>query len=242
MKKSERTKVLLAEDHGVVLEALTRLINRQPDMACCAGVQFAREIVPSARQHRPGLMVLDIQLKDTDSTDLIPLLVSEFPALRVLIFSRLDGAAHAESILKAGAHGFITKEESPEELLAAIRTVLNGEIYLSRKLAAVFLHRFIEDQPAKSDPSKAPLLPLSHRETEVFRLIGSGKKTSQIAMDLKLSVKTVETHRENIKRKLGIQTASELMLHAVKWTESQVPKALIFKPSHLTQTNGTESI
>lgn len=229
MKKSEKQKVLLVEDHDVVVEALKRLINRQLDMVCCDVVQSASEIIPSVRDHRPDVVLQDIHLKDYDSTGLIPQLTTEFPKLRVLVFSRLDGAAHAEAILKSGAHGFITKEESPQELLTAIRTVLNGEIYLTRKMAALFLHRFIEDKPAKSEHGKSPALALSKRETQVFQLIGSGKKTSQIALDLKLSVKTIETHRENIKRKLGIQTASELMLHAVKWAESQVPKTLILK-------------
>ncbi len=229
MKKSEKQRVLLVEDHEVIIAALKRLINLQSDMACCDAVQCSSAIIGAARKHRPAVVLLDIHLKDHDSTDVIPALLSEFPKLRVLVFSRLDGASHAEAILRSGAHGFITKDEKPQELLTAIRTVLNGEIYLNRKMAALFLHRFILEKPSKHPAAKIPALPLSRRETQVFELIGSAKKTSQIASDLKLSVKTVETHRENIKRKLGIQTASELMLHAVKWAESQVPKSLILK-------------
>ena len=238
MKKSEKQKVLLAEDHGVVIEALQRLINRQTDLLCCHAIQSARDIFPAVRNHRPDLVLLDIHLKDSDSTDLIAPLVSEFPKLRVLVFSRLDGTSHAEAILKAGASGFITKDEAPQELLTAIRTVLNGEIYLTRKMAAWLVHRLIREKPAHADHAPTPALPLSRRETEIFQLIGFGKKTSQVARELKLSVKTVETHRENIKRKLGLKTASELMLQAVKWSEGQAPKTFLLKNNHTARRPG----
>lgn len=232
MRKSDKHKVLVVEDQAVVVVALGRLLNRQKDLSFCGAVDTVAGIIPAIEARNPDVLLLDLFLHEKDSAVLIPTLVSKFPDLRVLVFSQLDGVSHAESILKAGAHGFITKAETLAELLTAIRTVLNREIFLSRKMAALLLHRFVEEKPSKSSPGKTPALPLTRREMQVFELIGTGKKTSQIATTLTLSVKTVETHRENIKRKLGIANAPELMLQAVQWVESRVPTTLVLKKSN----------
>ncbi|HSY18929.1 MAG TPA: response regulator transcription factor [Candidatus Acidoferrales bacterium] len=221
-----RAKVLMAEDHAVVSEALARLINRQKDLHFCHKADAGADVLPSVLAHAPDVVVLDLLLKDGDATTVIPVLVSRFPKLRVLVFSQLDEVACAENVLKAGAHGFINKQATPKEILTAIRTVLEGEIYLSRKMASRLLHKFVEN-PVPDAASPAPFqVPLTRREAQVLQLIGSGRKNGDIASDLKLSVKTVEAHRENIKRKLGLQSASQLVQHAIKWVESRVPESL----------------
>jgi DNA-binding NarL/FixJ family response regulator len=224
-----RTKVLVVEDHAVVGEALVRLLNRQKDVVCCGKIESAAATIPAIVKHSPDLILLDLLLKDEDATGLIPSLVSQFPNLRVLVFSQLDEFSHAESVLKAGAQGYVTKQETTKEILTAIRTVLSGEIYLSRKMAARLLHKFVEEKPSDARKEPQSQLPLTRREAQVLQLIGSGRKTSEIASELNLSVKTIETHRENIKRKLGLQTASELVHHAIEWVESRVPPSLLFK-------------
>lgn len=229
MEESNRTKVLIAEDHAVVGEALVRLFNRQTDLICCGKVESVAAIVPEIDRHKPDVLLLDLLLRDEDSTSLIPSLVSRYPNTRVLVFSQLDGSSHAEAILKAGAQGLVTKEETSKELLTAIRTVMGGEIYLSRKIAGRLLHKFIDEKPANNDQQPQLPLPLSVRERQVFQLIGAGRKTANIAGELNLSVKTIETHRENIKRKLGIKTAPELTHRAIEWVQNKVCNDCISK-------------
>jgi DNA-binding NarL/FixJ family response regulator len=221
MEESNRTKVLVVEDHAVVGEALVRLLNRQKDLICCGKVESAAAIVSEIDRQNPDVLLLDLLLKDADSTSLIPSLVSRYPKTRVLVFSQLDGFAHAETVLKAGAQGIVTKEETSKELLTAIRTVMSGEIYLSRKIAGHLLHKLIDDKPANNSQQPQLMLPLSMRERQVFQLIGAGRKTCDIAGELNLSVKTIETHRENIKRKLGVKTASELTHRAIEWVQNK---------------------
>jgi len=222
MEVSNRTKVLVAEDHAVVGEALVRLLNRQNDLICCGKVESMAAIVSEIERQKPDVLLLDLLLKDADSTSLIPSLVSRYPNTRVLVFSQLDGSSHAEAILKAGAQGLVTKEETSKELLTAIRTVMGGEIYLSRKIAGRLLHKFIDSKPATTGQQPQLSLPLSVRERQVFQLIGAGRKTADIAAELSLSVKTIETHRENIKRKLGVKTASELTHRAIEWVQNKM--------------------
>jgi DNA-binding NarL/FixJ family response regulator len=229
MASATRAKVLVVEDHAVVGEAMVRLLNRQKDLICCGVVESVAAAIPAVRQHSPDLTLLDLLLKDENATGLIPSLVSQFPNLRVLAFSQLDESSHAERVLKAGAHGFVTKQETTKEILTAIRTVLQGEVYLSRKMAARLLHEFVQEKPTAADGRPPSQLSLTPRESQVLQMIGSGKKSSEIANKLNLSVKTIESHRENIKRKLGLQTASELAHHAISWVESRVPESLFFQ-------------
>jgi DNA-binding NarL/FixJ family response regulator len=229
MTQTARARILVVEDHAVVGEALARLINRQKDLVCCGKAESVGAIIPAVLRHNPELVLLDLLIKDEDTTGLIPALVSQFPNLRVLVFSQLDELAHAESVLKAGSQGFVNKQETPGEILTAIRTVLNGEIYLCRKMAARLLHRFVEKNGSAAGGNPQSQLSLTPREAQVLQMIGSGRKTSEIAGELNLSVKTVETHRENIKRKLGLQTASELVHHAIEWVESRVPQSLFLQ-------------
>jgi DNA-binding NarL/FixJ family response regulator len=228
MTRAARTRILVVDDHAVVGEALMRLVNRQKDLICCGRIESAGKIIPAIKKRKPDVILLDLLLKNEDAIWLIPSLVSKFPALRVLAFSQLDEFSHAESVLKAGAQGYVTKQETTREILTAIRTVVSGEVYLSRKMAARLLHKFVEKKPSGSG-KEFPLEPsLTRRESQVLQLIGSGRKTGEIAGELNLSVKTVESHRENIKRKLGVQTAPELVHHAIRWVEGRTPQSSLF--------------
>jgi len=222
MAQMVKAKVLVVEDHAVVCVALLRMLNRQKDLICCGCENRVVAIIPALEKHNPDVLLLDLLLKDEDSSGLIPVVVSKFPKLHVLVFSQLDGPSQAENILKLGAQGFVSKEESPQELLTAVRAVLNGEVYLGRKLAACLVTKFIHEKPYDSACGPPSPLPLSCRELQVFQMIGSGKKTSDIAAALSLSIKTIESHRENIKRKLAVQTASELAHQAIVWVDSKV--------------------
>lgn len=216
----------MAEDHAVVSEALGRLINRQKDLAFTSKVESGADVLAAVMAHNPDVIVLDLLLKDGDATALIPALVAKSSKLRVLVLSQLDEIAFAENVLKAGAHGFINKQGTPKEILTAIRTVLNGEIYLSRKMASRLLHKFVGNPSPEAGNSSTAQLTLTRREAQILHLIGSGHKNGDIANNLKLSVKTVESHRENIKRKLGLQSAGQLVQHAIEWVESRVPDSL----------------
>ena len=229
MSQSEKKKVLVVEDHGVVGLSLERLLNRQTDLVCCGVVDTVTEIIPAIKAHCPDVVMLDLALRKKNAAHLIPTLAAQFPRLRILVFSQLDGAAQVAAVLQAGADGFVTKEETTGEYLTALRTVLRGEIALNVKLAAVLAGLFLKPPPSAGPAVPQPSLPFSDREKQVLQLIGSGNKTAQIAKELGISAKTVESHRGNIKRKFGITTAAELRLHAVKWAESQVPASLFLK-------------
>jgi DNA-binding NarL/FixJ family response regulator len=226
MDQVDRAKILMAEDHAVVSEALARLINRQQDMVFCDKVDSVVAVLPAVTAHVPDAIVLDLLLKDGDGAGLIPVLISQFPKMRVVVFSQLDELFYAENVLKAGAHGFINKQAAPKEILTAIRTVLQGEIYLSRKMASRLLHKFVGNSAPDAAATSPVQAKLTRREAQVLHFIGCGHKNGDIAVSLKLSVKTVESHRENIKRKLGLQSASQLVQHAIEWVESRVPESL----------------
>jgi two-component system response regulator NreC len=228
MTYAARARVLVVDDHVVVGEALMRLLNRQKDLICCGRIESAAAIIPAIEERNPDVILLDLLLKNEDATRLIPTLLSQFPSLRVLAFSQLDEFSHAENVLKTGAQGYVTKQETTKEILTAIRTVVSGEVYLSRKMAARLLHKFVEKKTSGSGKELSSPLSLTRRESQVLQLIGSGRKTGEIAGELNVSVKTIETHRENLKRKLGVQTAPELVHHAIGWVEGRMPQSSLF--------------
>ena len=229
MTPNAKAKILVAEDHAVIGEAILRLVRHQKDLLGCGIVNSLAGIFPAIEAHKPDLLLLDIFLKDENATTIILSLVKQFPQLRVLVFSQMSEFSSIESALKNGVHGYVTKDETPQEILTAIRTVLKGEIYLCRKMAARLFDNFVTVQPPDPANGSDRYFTLTLRESQVFHLIGVGKKNTEIAMDLAVSVKTVETHRENIKRKLRVQSAPELVHHAIQWVEGRVPQSLIWQ-------------
>src|SRR5205085_10827191 len=172
-------------------------------------------------QVQPDLMLLDLRLKSGDSLDLIKSLRVEHPELRVLVLSQYDELIFAERALRAGASGYIMKENATDEVLRAIRKVLAGELYYSEKVAAAVMQRTLHEKPAGPH---AGIDVLSDREMQVFQLLGASYSAREIAEQFHLSRKTIETHSENIKHKLGLHNAAELKRFARKWaTENLVP-------------------
>jgi len=214
--KDSRTKILLVDDHAVVRFGTAQLINRQPDMVVCGEEEDASRALNSIGTLKPDLVIADISLKDSSGLELMRNIKAQYPKLPVLVVSGHDESVYAEVAFRAGALGYLMKEEALEKIVTAIRRVLSGAIYVSDSLAARMLQQQVRGQ---SNVHESPVKSLSDRELEVFQLIGRWKKTREIAEELHLSVKTIEYYREQIKRKLGLQSAAELTQHATSWVE-----------------------
>jgi len=216
----KKKRILVAEDHPLFLEGLVQLIHRERDLCCCGGADTVAATQMAVTMLKPDLLVLDLRLKDGDGLELIKTLKSRFPSLRMLVLSQNDEALYAERALRAGARGYVMKEEATKDVLIAIRTILKGELYVSRKMSVLALHKLL----ATSTGARGGYVDrLTDRELQVFQMIGAGKGTADIAAELGLSFKTVETHRENIKHKLGLRNAVDLICHAVHWVHGATP-------------------
>jgi DNA-binding NarL/FixJ family response regulator len=210
-----KTSILIADDHPLYREGLRRFIESQPNLTCCYEADSYLSTLENVRRCRPDLVILDLRLHRADGIELIKIFRSEQPQLRILVLSQGDETVHAELALRAGAQGYIMKEEATEELLNAIACVLRGELYVSRRLSALVLKRFFRGETDGSLAEK-----LTDREVQVFQFLGSGLTTQEIAQQLHLSVKTVESHRENVKRKLELRDAASLVQAAREWVGS----------------------
>ena len=208
-----KSRVLVVDDHPIVRERLAELINREPDLLVCGEAEDAIQAMERAAAVSPDIAIVDISLKDTYGIELIKQLKAGYPSLPVLVLSMHDESLYAERALRAGAKGYITKQEATKQILTAIRRVLNGGVYVSEKLADLILQR-VSGGPRGTAGSPAERL--SDRELEVFQLLGEGMPVKQIAKNLHVSVKTIETHREHIKDKLGFKTSSELLRYAIE--------------------------
>jgi DNA-binding NarL/FixJ family response regulator len=218
---TKKRSILLVDDHPIVIEGLKQLIDQQPDLRVCGELSDGRAALATVERLRPDLAVVDLSLKDVNGLDVIKTLKAEHPALPVLALSMHDEMLYAERALRAGASGYVMKQEATKNLLGAVRRILDGGIYLSDNVTAKLLQRVAN---TKSTGKTSALEELSDREIEVFRLIGEGASTRRIAEMLKLSIKTIESHRENIKRKLNLQDAAELVQSAVAWVHDSAPK------------------
>lgn len=214
-----RVRILVVDDHPMLRGGVCRLIDQQADLICCGEAGTSAEAQAAAASLRPDLAILDLRLNGGDGLELIKILKSQFPHLRILVLSQFGAPLYVERALRAGALGYVVKEQGAEELLSAIRTVLAGQVYLTRGLAACLLQTFVG--PALGAPRSA-VERLTDRELHVLQLLGTGMSTRKIAGELKLSFKTIETHRENIKHKLSIRDATELVRYATDWAREQV--------------------
>jgi DNA-binding NarL/FixJ family response regulator len=218
--KDNRAKILLVDDHAVVRFGIAQLINRQTDMVVCGEEEDAANALTAITTQRPDLVIADISLKDSSGLELMRNIKAQFPKLPVLVVSAHDESIYAEIAFRAGALGYMMKEEALEKVLSAIRRVLAGAIYVSDTLAARMLQQQIR---GKTDVNESPVKSLSDRELEVFQLIGRWKKTKDIAAELHLSIKTIEYYREQIKRKLNLKNAAELTHYATSWVQREQP-------------------
>jgi DNA-binding NarL/FixJ family response regulator len=213
-----KTRIFVVDDHPMLRRGLSETIAQQPDMEICGEAEDAAATLRSMPRTRPDIAIVDISLKDSDGLNLVKDLAVRYPDVKVLVLSMYEEELYAERALRAGARGYIMKQEAAPSLIRAIRRVRAGRIYLSDKMSERVLHKVFNGGPAAA---RSPLEMLSDRELEVFRLIGQGVGTRQIAERLHLSVKTIESYRARLKEKLHSKSANELMIHAVQWVQSQ---------------------
>lgn len=216
--RSKKTRVLIVDDHPITRSGLSYLINHQPDMVTCCEAQNAAEALTGVLEARPDLVLTDFSLPDKNGLELIKDIKAVRPELPILVISMHEESLYAERVLRAGARGYITKEEGGERLMRAIRHVLSGAIYVSDKMSARILEIFSGGPAAQS---RSVVEELSDREFEVFELLGAGLSTQQIAERLRLSMKTVDAHRAKLKSKLKVRTNNELVAYAARWATSQ---------------------
>src|SRR5437660_1183320 len=214
------TRVLLVDDHAVVSFGIAQLINREPDLQVCGEEEDASKALSAIEKLKPNLVIADISLKDSSGLELMRNIKAQYPKMPVLVVSAHDESIYAEIAFRAGALGYLMKEEALEKVVTAIRRVLSGAIYVSDTLAARMLQRQVRGQ---TDINQSPVKSLSDREMEVFQLIGQWKKTREIAEELHLSIKTIEYYREQIKRKLDLKSTGELTHYATSWVQRERP-------------------
>lgn len=212
-----RKKVLIVDDHPFMRAGLAQLIDRQSDLRVCGEAGNPAEALQIVPRCEPDLVLSDITMPGRSGADFIKDLLALYPGLPVLVISMHDESIYAERMLRAGARGYIMKEAGGEALLAALRQVLSGQVYVSPRMSARFLENLSGGRPRASN---SPIAKLTDREFEVFQLIGQGKSTHDIAAQLSLSTKTVDVHRANIKAKLAITDSTALVRHAVRWIET----------------------
>lgn len=211
---TEPIKVLIVDDHPIVREGLAARIAREPDMRVCGEAEDVLPALELVKAERPDLVVVDLSLKTGQGLELIKRIQSCAPQTKTLVSSMYDESLYAERALRAGAAGYVNKGEMSEKIIEAIREVLQGRIFLSPAMTERLLYRAVGSPP---ELVQSPIESLSDRELEIFKLIGQGKTTRAIAGELHLSIKTIETHRENIKTKLHLPNAAELSRAAVQW-------------------------
>jgi DNA-binding NarL/FixJ family response regulator len=217
-RASPSKRVFIVDDHPLMRESMARLINGEPDLICCGGANSAEQAVSEITKTKPDAVITDITLPNRSGLELIKDLSAMHPHVCVLVYSMHDEMFYAERALRAGARGYLMKEAGSEKMLEALRSVLAGEVAVSGKIASKILNLFSGPNPRRSN---SPVEKLTDREFDIYQLIGKGRSTKEIAEQLHISPKTVAVHREHIKEKLGVESASELMHHAIRWEEAQ---------------------
>jgi DNA-binding NarL/FixJ family response regulator len=213
-----KAKVFLVDDHPLVREWLTNLIHQQPDLSVCGEAETESQALQAIAKIKPDVAIVDISLKVGSGIGLIKNIRAVRPPVAVIVLSMHDESLYAERAIRAGARGYIMKRETAKRVIAAIRQVLEGKLYLSDRLTDLFAERFLDGGASAITP---PIDKLSDRELEVFQLLGQGYETRQIAGSLNISMKTVQAFCARIKEKLKLASATELLREAIRWHESQ---------------------
>ena len=215
--RRSKVKVFLVDDHPLVREGLAQLIQLEKLTAVCGEAEDVPEAVLGIEKTHPDIVITDISLKKTHGMDLIRILQAQHPSLPVLVLSMHDESLYAERVLRAGARGYVTKQEATRMISQAIKTVLAGHIYVSEKVSSRLVGTLLR-RPGREQKSAVERLTL--REQEVFRFIGRGLGTRHIAEELGVGIKTVETYRARIKEKLKLEDGTQLLKHAVEWVHA----------------------
>jgi DNA-binding NarL/FixJ family response regulator len=215
---AKTTKILLVDDHPMMREGLRQIIGSEPDFVVCGEAEDAFQALELVGKLNPDLVLADITLPDKSGLELIKDIQAAHPKMAVLVISMHDETLYAERVLRAGGRGYVMKHEGGKKIMQAIRQVLSGQISVSEKMSAKILEIF---SGRRTEAGSSPVENLTDREFEVFRHIGEGLSTKEIAEQMRISAKTVEVHRTNVKAKLDLKTMAELIRYAVRWGESQ---------------------
>ncbi len=211
-------KLMIVDEHPIVRKGLNLLVEQQNGLEICGETDDFTKALPEIMSKRPDLVIVDISLKGGSGLELIKMMRERVPEIPALVLSMHDEGLYAERALRAGARGYVQKQESIEMVVTAIQRVLGGEIFVSEAIRSTMLQQFVS---GRAETGSSPLKRLSDRELEVFEMIGQGLGTRQIAEQLGLSVKTIETYRANIKDKLKLKNSIELVQRAVLWTQAE---------------------
>ena len=214
----KRARILLVDDHPLVRERLAEIINRETDLVVNGEAEDRHEAIEAILAKPPDLAIVDLKLKNSDGLELIKDIRARWPKIRILVVSMHDESLYAERVIRAGALGYITKQEATRNILLAIRRVLAGDIYLKEGIATHIISR-LTAHPGSA--AATPAEQLADRELQVFELTGRGLNTSEIAEQLHIAVKTVETYRARIREKLKLKDGSEMLQLAISWTHGR---------------------
>ena len=215
----QKRRVFLVDDHPLVREWLTNLINQQPDLQVCGEAENVTDALRDIAATKPDLAVIDITLNAASGLELVKDLCIQHPSVASLVLSMHEEELYAERAMRAGARGYVRKRETSKNILAAVRHVLEGGIYISQKLSNSMAQKFLKGQEAVG-VAQSRVGQLSDRELEIFQLLGKGRSTSEISDELHLSLKTVQAYSVRAKEKLGLTTAAELLREAILWVEN----------------------
>ena len=217
----QKSKILLVDDHPLVREWLANLINEQPDLHVCGEASNAPHALELIGAASPDIAIVDISLEGGSGIELIKNVKAGHPGVAMIVLSMHDESLYAERALRAGARGYIMKREATKKILQSIHAVLDGKLYVSEKVSGAMAEKFAEGRSASVG---SPAEQLSDRELEIFQLLGSGRNTRQIADQLHIGFKTVQTYSARIKEKLDLDNATQLLHEAIRWNEVQQPK------------------
>jgi DNA-binding NarL/FixJ family response regulator len=214
---ARKRRVFIVDDHPLVREGLANLINAQHDLMVCGEAEDSAQAIAGMRKARPDVALIDISLKNESGLELVKHLASQLPQVALVVLSMHDEALYAERALRAGARGYVMKREASKNVLASIRRVLEGGVYISERVTSRMALRL--SSPGEAATS-SPVELLSDRELEIFRLLGQGRTTSQIASDLNLSLKTIQAYCARAKEKFGVNSLAELLRAAIRWEDA----------------------
>ena len=209
-----KRRVLIVDDHPIVRQGLRRVMENEDDLVVCGEAESARDARTAIKELHPDVVIADISLKQGDGIELVRDVRAHYPTLPILVLSMHDETIYAERMLSAGANGYIMKQAASDQFLASVRRVLDGGIYVSEAVGTNMIQKFAA---GGAYISANPIDRLSNRELQILHMIGKGMSTRETAQSLNLSIKTIESHRQRIKRKLNLATGTQLVQYAVNW-------------------------
>jgi DNA-binding NarL/FixJ family response regulator len=213
----DKSRIFIVDDHPLVREGLTNLINGQDDLIICGEAKDSAQALDGIMKARPDVALIDISLENQSGLELVKQLRNQFPHVALIVLSMHDETLYAERVVRAGARGYVMKHETSKSVLASIRRVLEGGVYFSERIVNRMARRV---SSAGAAAARSPVERLSDRELEIFRLLGQGRTTSQIAEDLNLSLKTVQAYCARAKEKFGVASLTELLRAAIRWDDA----------------------